>query len=78
MLVIQQNLSFISFIRIILIDRAYYLKENLISIFPVGVVFLFICQIYLKKVYLLRLMEGRGLLYDFVCRDIMFFGCGKS
>ena len=33
---------FISFIRIILIDRAYYLKENLIGIFPVGVVFLFI------------------------------------
>ena len=36
------NCSFISFIRIILIDRAYYLKENLIGIFPVGVVFLFI------------------------------------
>ena len=33
---------FISFIRIILIDRAYNLKENLICIFPVGVVFLFI------------------------------------
>ena len=33
---------FISFIRIILIDRAYYLKGNLIGIFPVGVVFLFI------------------------------------
>ena len=33
---------FISFIRIILIDKAYYLKENLIGIFPVGVVFLFI------------------------------------
>ena len=33
---------FISFIRIILIDRAYYLKENLIGIFPVGVVFSFI------------------------------------
>ena len=33
---------FISFIRIILIDRAYYLKENLFGIFPVGVVFLFI------------------------------------
>ena len=32
----------ISFIRIILIDRAYNLKENLIGIFPVGVVFLFI------------------------------------
>ena len=34
--------SFISFIRIILIDRAYNLKKNLIGIFPVGVVFLFI------------------------------------
>ena len=33
---------FIGFIRIILIDKAYYLKENLIGIFPVGVVFLFI------------------------------------
>ena len=33
---------FISFIRIILIDTAYFLKENLIGIFPVGVVFLFI------------------------------------
>ena len=33
---------FISFIRIILIDRVYYLKENLNGIFPVGVVFLFI------------------------------------
>ena len=33
---------FITFIRIILIDKAYYLKENLIGIFPVGVVFLFI------------------------------------
>ena len=33
---------FISFIRIIIIDRAYYIKENLIGIFPVGVVFLFI------------------------------------
>ena len=33
---------FNSFIRIILIDRAYYLKKNLIGIFLVGVVFLFI------------------------------------
>ena len=38
----------------------------------------FFCQRYLKKVCMLRLVKGKGLLYVFVCRDIMLFGSVKS
>ena len=40
--------------------------------------YLFLLSNIFYKVCLLRLIEGRGLLYDFVCRDIMLFGCVKS